>query len=136
MPDTPIAFAQSLDWTLPITWLGRAGYHLLDADVRARLELAQVNPDHAPQPGVYDGLRATIVSRTLGEIDRNRFVFDDYLAERADDRADWQPHPPAPSFQVRSRVGWHWYIAVPATTRPLTHAVEAWIDLYRSPLDR
>jgi hypothetical protein len=130
---SPAGFCASLEWDEPrrITWLDMTGYIELDDDRRARLQLAELRAHDASYPtsGYLTGFEVEIVSKTRGRLDGKTFLFDDYLDERADNRADVRPQ--GGTFKVISRVGWSWYLAVPATTRPFTSAVERYLELFR-----
>jgi hypothetical protein len=130
---SPAGFCASLEWGEPqrITWLDTTGYIELDNDRRARLQLAELCARDAPWPtsGYLTGFEVQIVSKTRGRLDGKAFLFDDYLHERADHRSDVALREG--TFKVIGRVGWRWYIAVPASTHPFTSAVERYINLFR-----
>lgn len=111
---------------MPIDWFGTVGYTPLKRNRLAKLELTT-----SGRRGVacadYRGFTVQILDVHTGPIDKVYFAFDDYLTERSDARSDYQPGDHC--FEV---VEWHWYIAVPATTRPFTRAVERYLDLFRA----
>lgn len=122
------AFCASLRWVIEVDWFDRTGYHQIDGDRRARLDLSTYG-----HGGHYEGFYVEIISKATGRIDRKWFAFDDYLphSARCDGRSADYPSHGNTVFEVIDHIGWDWYIAVPASTRPFTEAVERYIDLFR-----
>lgn len=120
-------FCSSLGWTIPLTWRGREGIHLLDADRRAVLTLSS-----SYIGGHYPQFTVEIVSKTKGVIARRNFVFDEFLpaGNRSDGRKDY-PLGGNTCFEVVEHCGWKWYIAVPSSTEPYCRTVESWINDWR-----
>ena len=134
MPRTsegPADFCRSLDWTVPIEWFGTIGYTPLDASRRVKLQLSNAAGRGTSYGGQYNGFVVTMLDIHGGTIDRTSFAFDDYLHERSDERGDY-PLGSNPCFVVLDHVGWRWYIAIPASTRPFTAAVERYLDQFRT----
>lgn len=127
-----------MEWVTPIQWFGAAGYIDLDGTRRAKVELSTVDWRGVETPGYYPSLVVTILDVTIpGSIDQHMFPFDQYLSERSDNRPDWNPSPKVPLFRVSSwACGWNWYVAEPRTTRPLTEAIERYIEVFRHPARR
>ncbi len=117
-------FCRSFEWkrTTKIKWLDSSGMIELPGDRLARIELSGPS-------GHYSQFIVSIISKTAGLIDSKTFMFFDYLdiTKRKDARADWKPN----GFYVVGHCGMVWYIAEPTTTKPLTIAIEHYVDMYR-----
>ncbi|GIK40461.1 MAG: hypothetical protein BroJett011_42940 [Chloroflexota bacterium] len=119
------AFVQSMEWRIPIQWFGIQGIHILDNDRVVTITLvARRVVDN------YEGFQVEIVSKTVGTIAHYYFSFNIFLSpdQRIDKRDDYKG-----GFYVSPGINndWRWYIAIPTSTRPLTQAIEQWIDLFR-----
>lgn len=131
-----------LDWTpllaigLPVEWIGAELYVMLD-DARRAVISIQTTGTHEH----YDRIVCKIVSKTAGPIDDRSFGFQAFLGNvgRADRRVGGS-HPYPTNDPARNRIdvryevidycGWDWYIAIPATTLPLTEAVAAYVRTF------
>lgn len=122
-------FMRSLDWSpvealgLKMQWIGSELFIHLDQDRRAAVSIS--TNGHAEH---YVMLVVRIVNKREGQVDSKSFGFSEYLREVG--RSDTRHDMPDQRFEVVSHVGWHWYIAVPKTTKPLTEAVAAYAALF------
>lgn len=119
------ALLTSFAWANPaaITWLDKSGYVTLDADRRAIITITTRDT-----VDTYVGFDVAIVSKTRGNLDSHFFHFDDYLDIKAADQSN--PQHLAKTFSVIKYIGWHWYLATPSSTAPLTGAIEQYIALF------
>ncbi len=117
----PAVFCRSLEWQREIKWFDRVGYIQLDVDRRIKIELTSGTSEQ------FSRFTVSLISKTKGPLDAKTFRFQDYLdaEKRKDDRPDHTGE-----FYVYPNSGWEWYIAIPASTRPLCAAIEEWITLY------
>lgn len=131
-----------LDWTPvlalghPCEWIGAELYITLD-DTRRAIVSVDTTGTHEH----YDRIRVKVVSKMTGPIDDRSFGFRAFLGgvRRADSRVSgqhaWPESSPALQhlnqtnvrYEVINHCGWDWYIAIPATTLPLTEAVAAYV---------
>lgn len=127
--NTRAAFMRSLDWSpvealgLKMQWIGSELFIHLDQDRRAVVTISTHGAaDH------YEKLVVRIVNKKDGPVDTKAFKFNEYL--RGVGRSDSRHDHPDQGFEVVSYVGWHWYIAIPKTTKPLTEAVAAYATMF------
>lgn len=96
----------------------------------ARISLSEKNGVSISTQGHYVSLQVEIIDVVTGLIDKQLFVFDDHLTERSDKRADYPIGGEGRVFQIISSCGWEWYIAIPATVKPLVKAVEKYVKMF------
>lgn len=127
---TRTEFMQKFEWEplealgLRMDWIGSDLFVHLDADRRAVVTIATTGiAEH------YRTLVVKILNKREGEVDRKSFSFSEHLdgvVKRLDARNDL----PQQRFEVISHCVWDWYIAIPATTTPLTEAVAAYVATF------
>lgn len=119
-------FDELLELNLNLVWFGRVAYYDLDNDRYVRVEVK--SHDHG---STSSELVATVINRLTGPIETCRFHFETWLKDvaRADKRSDWNGN-----FHLslsKDHWGGEWYIAIPATTHELGHAIKRWIAMIR-----
>lgn len=128
MPHEQTQFCRlAFPWNIEIEWQGKVGFHRIDDERVARIELSEGYG--TPTVGHYVGMTVTIQSVKTGKIAGEYFSFNVFLSDVA--RIDTRRDMPGKNYLLIDYCGWHWYIHVPATTAPFVEAVESYIDQFR-----
>lgn len=131
---SPEAFCRSFEWSKPesITWSGSSGWIVLDSERRVNIKLTDTPHGGMGYVDHYYGFGVTIVSKTTGKIAYEGFAFDDFLEDSVDNRGDKTLKAGEKTFYgyKNRHDGYCWHIAVPTTTKAVTQAIEAFINLF------
>jgi len=117
-------FCRTFKWEIDIAWFDLTGYAPIDNERRAKITLSIRGPGRIPTQCHYVGFSVKILNKNDGVIDSKFFRWSDYLVIPSEKM-------PLNGIQVISYVKWDWHQEAPEDTRPISAAIEKYIEIFR-----
>jgi len=114
-------FCRTFKWEIDIAWFDLTGYTPVDGDRRAKITLSIFSDSGIPTSEHYRGFKVEIVNKNEGVIDSKFFNWSDYLVGGLGED----------KFDVISYVAWDWHLATPKDARPISAAIEKYIEIFK-----